>query len=116
MDAGDTHGRPVELSPDAYPTRSGEEFDPQQLQTPATLNRTRLAGLPGAQPHWIGRRAFDLLSLNVLRQVRADEAPEVAGRRLGHLIATLRQGARLETESSAWRRAYLEYWSSVEEV
>lgn len=103
-------------SPDAYSTRPGEAFDPLWLQTPATLNRTRLADLPGGVREWVGRLAFELLSLAALRQLPAEDAPTVFGRRLGHLIATLRRGAQLEPHASDWRRAYLQHWSTVQEV
>ena len=107
---------PDEQPPDQYPTRPGEAFDPLWLQSPATLNRTRLADLPGAETEWVGRRAFDLLSLEALGQLPSGQAADVFGRRLGHLVATLHRGARSEPESSHWRQKYLEYWSTIEEV
>src|SRR5690349_9823471 len=103
------------LSADAYPSRPGEDFDPQWLQTPATLNRTCLAGLPGAEADWVGRPAVELLALDALSQLPADAAAEIFGRRLGHLVATLHHGD-VDPGASNWRRAYLHYWSTVQEV
>jgi hypothetical protein len=103
------------FSPDAYPTRPGETFDPRWLQTPATLNRTRLAALPNAEPTWIGRTAFELLGLDALKQLPSQEAPGVFGKRLGHLVATLHHG-EIDAAASPWRQAYLRFWSTVQEV
>jgi hypothetical protein len=100
------------------------EFDPLQLTSEASLNRTRLADLPGADPDLIGRSAYELLRLDALANLAVDHGVHVVdrsdgprrlahtlrspdestataaqrvvaefGRRLGHLLATLRVGA-----------------------
>ena len=95
-------------------------FDPRWLQPDASLNRTRLAPLPGANPAWIGHAAFDLLSRAALLQLR-DELSEAAavnvfGCRLGHLIATLHRGAGVDSIQGDWRRAFRAHWTRVKEV
>jgi hypothetical protein len=100
-----------------------QRFDPRHLTPDASLNRTRLAALPGANPEWVGRSAFELLSLQALRQLSrtaANLAEERVvtefGRRLAHLIATLTTAARSETPPTGWRADYLRYWTDVDEV
>ena len=97
-----------------------DAFDPLWLRPDASLNRTRLAALPGAEPAWVGRRAFDLLGRDALRQLAKEvgdgAAADIFGRRLGHLIATLHAGADADETQSRWRRAYMAYWTTVEHV
>src|SRR5207237_1087717 len=60
--------------PCAHCCRSAQEtsgampvrFDPRHLRPAASLNRTRIAPLPGADPSLVGRAGFDLLSLAAL--------------------------------------------------
>lgn len=47
-------------------------FDPLHLTPEASLNSTRLATLPGADARWVGRPAFELLSLQALEQLAAE--------------------------------------------
>jgi hypothetical protein len=95
-------------------------FDPLRLRSDASLNRTRFGDLPGANPEWIGRPAFDLLSRDALasltREGGSANAARPFGRRLGHLLATLHAGPDLEPQANGWRRAYLAYWAGVEQV
>jgi hypothetical protein len=46
-----------------------KRFDPLRLFPDASLNRTVLAALPGADAGWVGQPAFDLLSLAALRSL-----------------------------------------------
>jgi hypothetical protein len=46
-----------------------EPFDPSHLSSEASLNRTLLGALPGADSRWVGRRAFDLLSIDALTKL-----------------------------------------------
>jgi hypothetical protein len=47
-------------------------FDPLNLRPDASLNRTRLAALPGADERWVDRQAFELLSLQALERLASD--------------------------------------------
>ena len=120
-------------------------FDPQRLRSEATLNGTRLADLPGAEPAHVGHHAGPLLSLQALAHLAAAEQiaprgspaqvpPQLArllaagdtrasavvrhyAAPLAHLIATLTRYPQAEQpEPSAWRTAYLEHWASIEQV
>jgi len=131
-----------------------EVFHPLQLTRAASLNRTRLADLPGAEQRLVGRRAFDVLRLEALHSLaaehgiladrrtevprclraalgsadnaeanRAQEVVTEFGRRLGHLVATLRLGAddssqwrTAYADGAPWRAAYRRHWRSVERV
>jgi hypothetical protein len=119
-------------------------FDPLQLTKEASLNRTLLADLPGADPRLVGRRGWEVLRLEALeglaaehgihaaertdvpRRLRtalgsadtaqADQARRVVaefGRRLGHLVATLRLGSE---QASPWRTAYRQHWRAVDRI
>jgi len=120
-------------------------FDPQRLRPEATLNGTLLADLPGAEPRYVGHAAGELLSLDALAGLAAEQrvaqteppahVPPALARLLAdgdpratavvrryaeplaHLIATLTGGphARLATQR-AWRTAYLEHWAAIEQV
>jgi hypothetical protein len=91
---------------------SAEIFDPLSLRPEASLNRTRLVELPGADASLVGRSAFDVLSLRAFHALTEDRAATF-GRRVAHLIASLRQP---DPRASSWRQAYLAHWRSVEIV
>jgi hypothetical protein len=119
-------------------------FDPLELTKEASLNRTLLADLPGADPHLVGQRGWDVLRLEALASLAAEHGIHAAhrsavprrvsealasadlaavdharrvvaeyGRRLGHLVATLRLGFE---EGSPWRTAYRQHWRSVDRI
>ena len=101
----------------------GAGFDPLQLTSEASLNRTRIAALRGAERRWIGRPAFDLLSRAALERLaratgtaRPERVAVIFGRRLGHLVATLLTEHAAAPGESAWREAYLRHWRQVEHV
>lgn len=54
------------------PEPARDEFDPSQLMSDASLNRTTLAAIDGADAGWVGRRAFELLSLEALKRLCAE--------------------------------------------
>jgi hypothetical protein len=89
------------------------DFDPQSLGPEASLNRTRIAALPGAVNEWIGRPAGELLSRQAFEDLHADAA-QTFGQRLAHLIATLSRGPA--STESGWREAYLRHWMHVDRV
>jgi hypothetical protein len=95
-------------------------FDPQSLRTDASLNRTRLAALAGAEPDWVGQSAFGLLSRDALidleHRLGEPGAAQMFGRRLGHLIATLHLGDHADALHSEWRRAYRAHWRTIQQV
>lgn len=119
-------------------------FHPLQLTKEASLNRTLLADLPGADPNLVGKAAGTMLSLEALSRLTSAYGAHVArrqdvpwhlramldsataseadlgrkivtqfGRRLGHLLATLRVG---EEHASPWRTAYRRHWREVERI
>ncbi len=55
--------------PDASTSFLSDPFDPFQLITEASLNRTLLGALAGADSRWVGRPAFDLLSIDALTKL-----------------------------------------------
>jgi hypothetical protein len=89
-------------------------FDPFRLRPEASLNRTRLAALRGSEPAWVGQPALDLLSRAAFDALPGDR-PLLFGRRLAHLVATLCQPDP-EPASSAWRRAYLAHWRTLDTI
>ncbi len=95
-------------------------FDPRSLRMDASLNRTRLGALEGAEPEWVGQPAFELLSSVALVDLvqRAGEAAagRIFGRRLGHLIATLHLGGDADAIQTEWRRAYRAHWRAIQQV
>ena len=90
---------------------SPEAFDPLTLRPEASLNRTRFVDLPGADPALVGRPAFEVLSL-VAYDALAENRAVTFGRRIAHLIASLRQPEPL----ASWRQAYLAHWRTIEVV
>jgi hypothetical protein len=95
-------------------------FDPQSLRTDASLNRTRLAALAGAEPDWVGQPAFGLLSRDALIDlencVGEPGAAQMFGRRLGHLIASLHLADHADALHTEWRRAYRAHWRTIQQV
>jgi hypothetical protein len=95
-------------------------FDPLRLRSDASLNRTLIAPMPGADPALVGRPAFELLSMAALRQIEASPGDSVTGYgiRLAHLIATLVAARSVDgiSVSGPWRSAYLRYWRTIEQV
>jgi hypothetical protein len=94
-------------------------FDPLQLRSEASLNRTRIAPLAGADPALVGRPAFEVLSLaalTVLTSAGVGETMATYGQRLAHLIATLLVSGPPDASLSPWRAAYRRYWTTVEQV
>jgi len=57
---------------------SAEPFNPASLRPEASLNRTRIGAMPGANPAWVGIPAHELLSLEALESLA--EALGFAGR------------------------------------
>ncbi|MGI9146878.1 MAG: hypothetical protein ACR2IK_10065 [Chloroflexota bacterium] len=95
-----------------------ERFHPLRLGSEASLNRTCIAHVPGADPNLVGRPAFDVLSLGALGQITSssEEVATIYGTRVAHLIATLLAPAQRGSGTSAWRAAYLRHWMTVEQV
>jgi hypothetical protein len=95
-------------------------FDPLSLRPHASLNRTRLAALPGAEPEWVGQPAFVLLSrdalVDLLQRVGERSAALIFGRRLGHLIATLHLDSEEDALQTEWLRAYRAHWRTIQQV
>ncbi len=91
---------------------SADVFDPLHLRPEASLNRTRLVDLPGADASLVGRSAFDVLSLGAFDAL-TDDCAATFGRRIANLIASLRQPDPL---ASGWRQAYLAHWRTIEMV
>src|ERR1051326_5258167 len=90
------------------------DFDPQTLGPEASLNRTRIAALPGAVTDWIGRPAGELLSRRAFEDLHT-AAAQTFGQRLAHLIATLSSGPASNDETG-WREAYLRHWMHIDRV
>jgi hypothetical protein len=89
-----------------------DTFDPLHLRPEASLNRTRLANLPGVDASIVGRSAFEVLSLGAFNALAEDRAATF-GRRIADLIASLGQHDPL---ANRWRQAYLAYWRSIKMV
>jgi hypothetical protein len=92
----------------------GEVFDPLRLTKGASLNRTVLADLAGADARLVGRRAFDVLQLEALERlaaqhgISADQRPDVP-RRLRSALGAADRGEADRGEEDRARQVVAEF-------